>query len=76
MFELFTGILTALSILGVILNIRRLRACFYVWAVTNFCWMVVDFHREIYAQAALFAVYFGLAIYGIFEWGKAPEREG
>lgn len=31
MFELFTGILTALSILGVILNIRRLRACFYVF---------------------------------------------
>lgn len=72
MFELLTAALTALSIVGVILNIRRIRACFYVWAVTNFCWMAVDFYREIYAQAALFLVYFALAIYGAFEW----RREG
>jgi len=30
--------------------------------------MVVDYHEGIYAQAALFAVYFGLAIYGIIKW--------
>ena len=68
MFDLLTGILTALSILGVVLNIRRLRSCFAVWAVTNLSWAAVDFYREIWAQGILFLIYFGLAIYGIWAW--------
>jgi len=70
MFELFTGLLTAPSILGVWFNIKRRRVCFAIWAVTNLSWAAVDFHREIYAQAALFLVYFALAIWGVFEWRK------
>jgi nicotinamide mononucleotide transporter len=66
----WTWLLTGLSILGVILNIKKKRICFWIWAFTNAGWMVIDFIMGIYSQSALFAVYFGLAIWGILEWKK------
>ena len=70
----FTWICAALSILGVILNIKKHRACFWIWAVTNATWTVVDFTVGLYAQSALFFVYFILAIYGIIEWRKRASN--
>ncbi len=32
-------IITILSIIGVILNIRKNRLCFRIWLITNACWM-------------------------------------
>lgn len=64
----FTWLLTILSLVGVVLNIRRRRECFFVWAGTNASWAVVDYNAGLYAQAALFAVYFTTALWGIWEW--------
>ena len=73
MLTILTWSLTIAAIIGVILNIKKMRSCFYIWAVTNFSWAVVDFYKEIYAQSALFGIYFLLALYGIFEWRKRKE---
>jgi nicotinamide riboside transporter PnuC len=62
--------LTALSIFGVILNIKKNKTCFIVWAITNFTWAVIDFYKGIPEQGALFSVYFILALYGLWEWKK------
>ena len=63
-----TWFLTALSIYGVWLNINKRRSSFLVWMATNFCWSAVDYYHGLYAQSALFAVYFLLACYGLYEW--------
>lgn len=62
--------LVALSIVGVVLNIRRRKECFIVWAFTNATWAAVDFGYGLYSQATLQLVYFGLALYGLREWMK------
>ena len=72
-FDFFTWILTAGAITGVILNIKKKRICFYIWAVTNACWAFVDFYKDIPAQGCLFTVYFGLAIWGIIEWKEKSK---
>lgn len=59
------------SLAGVVLNIRKDRRCFWIWAVTNATWAAVDFTYGIYSQAVLQTVYFGLAIWGLIEWRKA-----
>jgi len=64
----WTWILTLGSIVGVVLNVKKKRACFYIWAVTNFSWMVIDYINGIYSQAFLFGVCFGLTIWGIVSW--------
>ena len=58
------------SLIGVYLNIKKKVACFWIWAVTNAIWTFVDIKHGINAQAALQAVYFMLAIYGICQWSK------
>lgn len=70
MFDLFTYILTGLALIGVVLNIKKKIACFYIWLFTNASWAVVDFYKDIPAQGFLFVIYTGLAVYGIVEWKK------
>ena len=63
-------IVTVLAVAGVILNIKKRRECFYVWAFTNTAWMFYDYSIGAVAQSALFAVYVVLALWGIYEWRK------
>lgn len=63
-----TWLLTILSLVGVVLNIKHRRECFFVWAGTNAAWTIVDYNAGLYAQAALFGIYFCLALWGIWEW--------
>ncbi len=67
-FTIFTAVLTVLALVGVVLNIKRKRACFYIWLFTNASWAVVDFYKGIPAQGLLFTVYTALAVWGILEW--------
>lgn len=69
--QVFTWLLTTLSLIGVVMNIRKQRGCFYLWAVTNICWCVVDYQKGLIAQATLFGIYFLLAIWGIREWKRS-----
>ena len=66
LFAAFQWATTAASLAGVVLNIRRMRACFYVWAGTNAAWAAVDAWYGIWPQAFLQAAYFCLALWGIF----------
>jgi nicotinamide riboside transporter PnuC len=68
MMTAFTWIVATLSLIGVVLNVRQDRRCFYIWTVTNASWMAVDFSRGLYAQAFMFLVYLGLAIWGLYAW--------
>jgi nicotinamide riboside transporter PnuC len=62
--------LTAASLVGVVLNIKKKKACFAIWAITNAAWAVIDYMAGLTAQAALFAIYFCLAIWGLVEWRR------
>lgn len=73
-FTLLTVFLTFGALVGVILNIKKKKACFYIWLFTNTAWAVVDFYKGIPAQGVLFSVYAVLAIWGILEW-KEKEND-
>jgi len=64
--------LTALSLIGVVLNVRRMRAGFGVWIIANIGWVAMDYQAGLTSQAVLFIVYTALAVWGLWEWkGKA-----
>lgn len=69
-FQVITIVLTVLSLIGVVLNIKRKRICFIIWLFTNTAWAIIDFYKGIPAQGLLFTIYAGLAVYGIWEWRK------
>ncbi|MDX9788943.1 MAG: nicotinamide mononucleotide transporter [Desulfobacterales bacterium] len=61
-------VVTALSIIGAILNARCKVSGFYFWTIANLSWVVIDFNRGPHAQAALFLFYFATCLYGIYSW--------
>ena len=71
--ESLSWISTVLSVIGVVLNIRKKRSCFYFWTVANLIWIYVSLKQKIYAQTFLFLVYLALSIWGFFVWKKEQE---
>ncbi len=63
-----TWLVAAASLFATWLNIRRVRACFAIWFVTNVAWAVYDLAHGLPAQGVLMAVYAGLAVWGWFAW--------
>ena len=68
--EILIWFLTALSIVGVWLNIKKNIWGFYLWLIGDIGWVYIDLKAGLTGQAVLFVVYSGLCIYGIYEWRK------
>ncbi|MGE4297436.1 MAG: nicotinamide mononucleotide transporter [Desulfovibrionaceae bacterium] len=73
--SVLTWVLTAMSLTGIVLNIKKNRKCFLIWIVANMGWIVVNLRHGIQAQALLFVVYTGMSIWGFVEWGRHPPRD-
>jgi len=68
--DTISWILTAFSIIGVILNAQQKISGFYFWMVANSGWIIVDATKGIYAQSALFVFYLFMCLYGVYTWKK------
>ena len=66
--DTFAWVLAIISIIGVLLNIRKEASGFIFYTISNIGWVIVNVKHEIYAQAFLFLVFTGLSIYGWFSW--------
>jgi nicotinamide riboside transporter PnuC len=76
MIEILQWPIAALSLVGVVLNIRRDSRCFALWIGSNGAWAVIDCWYGVYAQGALSAVYVALAVWGWREWRQKKTPEG
>ena len=74
LFQLGLWLLTALSLAGTALNVKKRIACFYLWTVVNIAWVFVDFRQELYARSVLDGVHLAFALWGIWDWTKRPPR--
>lgn len=66
-------VITALSLIGVVLNIYKRKECFIIWGFTNAVWCVYDYRIGAVEQSVLFFVYFCLAIWGLVQWDKPTK---
>jgi len=71
---IFGWILALISIIGVVLNIRKRASGFIFYTIANVGWVYVNLRHEIYAQAFLFLVFTGLSIFGWYDW-KFQKRK-
>lgn len=65
-----TWLLTAASLVGTILNVKKVKYCFYIWTITNALWLAYDICTGLYSRAALDLVHLALAVWGIRAWRK------
>jgi nicotinamide riboside transporter PnuC len=63
-------IVTALSLVGVVLNIYKKVACYWIWLATNVTWAIVNFSRGTPELGTLMSVYAALAVWGIIQWSR------
>ncbi len=73
------ALVSILSLIGTILNIKKNRYCFLFWAGTNLVWCVSDVilsvqDQKFLSRALMFFIYFWLAVYGWFSWKKNSSR--
>lgn len=71
---IFTWIATIVALIGTVLNCKQIRACFYLWTVTNLMWFAWDMYCGLWSRAVLDTVQFALALYGIYEWKKLDAK--
>jgi len=65
------GIICAVvGITGTVLNIRKHRACFALWAVSNSAWLTYGLISLQWGLAAQNAVYLALSIWGLVAWRR------
>lgn len=65
---LFTWATTILSLTGTVLNVKKIRACFYIWVVANLLWLAWDISQGLWSRALLDVVQTAFAVWGIIEW--------
>lgn len=73
--DLFYWILTIVGLVGVVLNIKQDRRCFFLWMVSNAGFALETAILGAWNMTFLFVVYFILAIAGIKSWSKNSVRE-
>lgn len=61
-------VLVVIALIGTVLNVRRQRLGFVFWVVSNAGLMVVNAGIGQLAQAVMFGVYLGLAVWGLVAW--------
>lgn len=71
--EMFIWFNTIIAIIGTFLNAKRVRFGFIIWMITNAVFVGYNIYLNSYPQAALFTVYFGLAMFGWITWGKQEK---
>jgi len=59
-----------LAVCGVVLNNRRLRACFLLWMISNALTGGLHLYSGLWKLSARDVVFFVLAIEGWVRWGK------
>lgn len=72
--EVFTWFTTALCLLGTVLNVKKMVACFYLWTVGNVMWLAFDLMQGLYSRAVLDTVQLILALWGIKCWSRHPPK--
>jgi hypothetical protein len=65
-----SGILAILSLIGIALNIRLDRRCFYWWGAANIGWVCRFWYLLQPAEAIVALVSLATAFVGVYEWKR------
>ena len=72
--EIVGTIATVLAVTGVLLNNRRMIACFYIWIVSNSITAALHYNVELYSLLVRDVVFLALAFEGLYKWRHPKDR--
>jgi nicotinamide riboside transporter PnuC len=59
-----------LSIVGIVLNAKKIIYCWIVWQISNVCWIIYLWPTGQKAQIILWVVFGAFNTYGWIQWNK------
>jgi len=68
--EVLGMIAMVLAVIGVLLNNRKNRNCFYVWFISNIILIYVHLNVDLYSLVVRDIVFLLLAVEGWYKWRK------
>ncbi|HUV66051.1 MAG TPA: nicotinamide mononucleotide transporter [Sedimentisphaerales bacterium] len=74
MIELIGAIATMLAVCGVVLNNRKLIACFYFWLLSNSLTAGIHFHAGLWSLLVRDLIFAALAVEGLLRWRKGQTK--
>lgn len=60
--------ISLLTLLGSILNVKKMPSSFVLWTISNIFWLVFDLVNKVYSRAALDVVNLTTSIWGLVSW--------
>lgn len=63
-------VIATITILGSILNVKKIAACFVLWTICNVFWLIYDSISGVYSRALLDAVNLTTSTWGMISWFK------
>ena len=71
--DVICWLVTATCLAGTVLNVRKVRWCFHLWAVGNIAWLATNLQNRLYSRASLDLVQLVLALWGAVEWRRGKS---
>jgi len=71
---MLTWFTTALCLAGTVLNVKKKKACFYLWTAGNILWLIFDISTHLYSRAVLDIVQMALGAWGLYEWSRDTKK--
>lgn len=68
--EIVGAVSGSLAVAGAVMNNRKMRVCFVVWAISNSLSVLVHVAYGTWSLAARDVVFLGLAVHGFILWRK------
>jgi nicotinamide mononucleotide transporter len=63
-------IATTLSIVGIILNAKKIIWCWHIWILSNIFWIIYSISTQQWSQLILWVAFLIFNFYGYFQWKK------
>lgn len=73
--DIIGWLVTATCLAGTVLNVKKMRWCFHLWALGNIAWLAIDLNNRLYSRAFLDLVQLLLALWGLYAWREARHAE-
>ncbi len=73
--QAITWSLSAISMVGAILNVKKRPSSFAFWVVSNWGWVLVSAYRNDWAQASMWVLYGCISAWGLCSWRKSPAAK-
>lgn len=65
-----SSIATIICFSGMILNVKKMKACFVVWLIGNTIWLIIDIKSMAISRVVLDIMQQAFNLWGLIEWRK------